>query len=68
MKLENLKASIITAFVVTCYISFILVLVNFGFNNNFVQIWVKSWAIAFILAVPSMLIMIPLINKKLKIK
>jgi hypothetical protein len=65
MNKSNLKFAVITGLVVTSYISFILVAVNAGFNNNFIFIWLRSWSIAFILAFPSLLFVAPFIQKKL---
>lgn len=63
----NLKFTFIMAFIVTSYISFILVAVNAGFEVNFINIWLRSWFIAYLLAVPSLLFLSPFIRKKLKI-
>ncbi|MFV8370753.1 DUF2798 domain-containing protein [Flavobacterium sp. LB2R40] len=65
MKVIHIKASLLTTFIVTSYISFTLVAVNVGFTDGFVFIWLRSWLIAFFLATPSLLIVGPFIRKKL---
>jgi hypothetical protein len=63
---NKVKAAILTAFIVTSYISFTLVYVNYGFNKNFVLIWLRSWLTAFIIAIPSLLFIAPIIKKLLR--
>lgn len=65
MKTQDLKFSLIMAFMVTSYISFTLVIVNVGFTSNFIFIWLRSWLIAFVLATPSLLLVAPLIRDKI---
>ena len=55
----------IIAFVVTCYISFFLVALNTGFTKEFLAIWMRSWLIAFLLAIPSLLFVAPSIKQSL---
>ncbi len=52
------------ALVVTSYISFALVAINAGFTQDFLMIWGRSWLIAFIMALPSLLFVGPAIKKK----
>ena len=66
MNLANIKISLIMAFIVTSYVSFTLVFINIGFEGDFVFIWLRSWLIAFLLATPSLLIIAPLLRKKMK--
>lgn len=61
--IAKVKIAILTAFTVTSYMSFILVLVNIGFTNNFILIWLRSWFTAFIIATPSLLFIAPIIKK-----
>lgn len=67
MSKPNIKFVFTMAFIVTSYISFILVAVNAGFNSNFMTLWLRSWLIAYLLAIPSLLFLPPIIRKKLKI-
>ncbi|MBF2709534.1 DUF2798 domain-containing protein [Flavobacterium soyangense] len=61
-----IKSTLVIALIVTSYITFTLVAVNVGFVQNFIYIWLRSWLIAFILAVPSLLYVAPVIRKKFK--
>lgn len=67
MSKNNIKFAFAMAIVVTSYISFALVAVNAGFNNNFIFIWLRSWLIAFVIAFVSLLFVAPIVRKKLKL-
>ncbi len=62
------KVAILTAFIVTSYISFTLVMINIGFVKNLFLIWLKNWMIAFLLAIPSLLFIAPYIKKRIENK
>ncbi len=66
MTKTTFKFVITTAIVVTSYITFTLVAVNLGFGQNFLSIWLRSWLIAFLLAVPSLKYVAPFIRSKLE--
>ncbi len=61
----ELKTATIIAFVITSYITFTLVAVNVCFIQNFIFVWLRSWLIAFMLALPSLLFVAPFIRKKI---
>ena len=65
MTKANLKFAVVTGIIVTSYITFTLVAVNIGFKSDFIYIWLRSWLIAFLLAVPSLLFVAPIIRKKI---
>ena len=45
--------------VTTCIISFTLIAVNVGFIDRFLFVWLKSWAVSYLLAIPAILILSP---------
>lgn len=61
---KQLMFAMITGLIVTSYITFTVVAVNAGFNNDFIIRWLTSWLIAYVLAVPSLLYLAPFIRKK----
>jgi len=63
MNRPNIRFALITGLIVTSYITFTLVAVNIGFKNNFVFIWLRNWLIAYLLVVPSLLFVGPVIRK-----
>jgi phosphate/sulfate permease len=68
MKTANLKLSIVTALIVTSYMTFVIVAVNIGFVSNFVFMWLRSWFIAFLIATPSIHLIAPYIKEKVNKK
>jgi len=63
MKAKEFKISIITALIVTSYMTFIIIVVNIGFVYNFLFIWLRSWFIAFVIATPSIHVVAPYIKE-----
>lgn len=57
----------IFSFIVTMFMSFIisgiLIVVNLGFVNKFLFIWLSAWWKAWIVAFPSVLFIIPFVKK-----
>jgi integral membrane sensor domain MASE1 len=49
--------------VTTGIISFTLISVNIGYTERFVKIWLKSWAMAYLVVIPAILIVGPQIQK-----
>ena len=49
--------------ITTGIISFTLVSVNIGYTLKFLSIWFRSWGIAYLVAVPAILIIGPRIQK-----
>lgn len=64
MDKSNLKFAIVYGLLVTSYISFTIAFVNIGFSKNFIYTWLRSWTIAFILVVPSLLFLAPYVRGK----
>ena len=66
---QRVAFAVIMGFINTCIISFTLVSVNVGFTDQFMAIWLRSWAIAFAIGIPSILFFGPrvqaLISKRI---
>lgn len=66
MKIE-LKRKVVFALlmgiITTGIISFSLIAINIGFHNSFVQLWLKSWLLAYILVIPAILFIAPLVER-----
>lgn len=62
-----MKQKIVFAFIMgsitTGIISFTLILFNVGFSEKFWGVWLKSWIMAYIVVIPAILIISPLIEK-----
>jgi hypothetical protein len=55
--------ALLMGIVTTCIISFTLISVNIGYNEKFMKIWLRSWAIAYLVVIPAILIIGPGIQK-----
>jgi Protein of unknown function (DUF2798) len=60
---QKIAFALLMGIVTTGLISFTLIYVNVGFKNTFLETWIKSWLIAYSLAVPAVLFVGPLIQK-----
>ena len=47
----------------TGIISFTVVAVNIGFNEHFIKTWLRSWGIGYIVVVPTILFVGPLVKR-----
>lgn len=54
------------AFFMALAMSFIMVLINVGIVDSFFTIWMKSFAIGFVVAVPTSMIAAPLSHKLIR--
>lgn len=43
----------------TGIISFVILALNFGFSDKFPQVWLRSWGIAYVIVIPTILIVGP---------
>lgn len=60
---QKLAFAMLMGIVTTCIISFTLVSVNVGFTGRFLTIWLRSWAIAYLVVIPAILLIGPLMQK-----
>lgn len=66
MMKPHTKFSFTMGFLVTSYVTFILVAVNAGFGGHFISLWLRSWTIAFVLVSFSIYFLAPIVRKWLK--
>jgi len=60
---SKITFALIMGVITTGIISFTLISVNIGFKPNFLKIWFKSWGIAYLVAIPAILIIAPCIQR-----
>lgn len=60
---KKIAFALIMGLITTGIISFSLITINIGFSDNFLKIWTKSWALAYIIVIPAILIIGPRIQK-----
>lgn len=63
MKKKKIAFAMIMGIVTTCIISFLLISINVGFTENFLKIWIKSWMLAYAIAIPAILLIAPRIER-----
>ena len=51
------------ALIMSCCMSLVISLFNVGFVNNFLYIWLKSWGFAFIVGLPTFILVSPVVRK-----
>jgi len=56
---KKLTFAFIMAIFTTGIVTFAAISVNLGFSENFLKIWLKSWAISYVVAIPAILIIAP---------
>ena len=56
---HKLLFALIMGMITTAVISFTLIALNIGFSEKFVITWLRSWSVAYVLAVASMLLIGP---------
>jgi hypothetical protein len=60
---QKIAFALLMGIVTTCIISFTLVSVNVGYSGKFLLIWLRSWAIAYAVVIPAILIIGPQVQK-----
>ncbi len=53
----------IMGIVTTAIISFTLISINVGFGEGFLYIWLRSWAIAYLVVIPAILFIGPQVQR-----
>ncbi|MBB5053308.1 hypothetical protein HNQ36_003299 [Afipia massiliensis] len=51
--------SLLMGVVTTGIISFALLALNLGFSNKFALVWLRSWAVGYVIVVPAILLLGP---------
>lgn len=59
---QRLAFAIVMGLITTASISFALIAINKGFNDKFLAVWLRSWAISYVLAFLSILFISPRIQ------
>lgn len=59
---QKIAFAMLMGVITTCIISFTLVAINVGFGSLFLTVWLRSWAIAYLVVIPAILIIGPKIQ------
>jgi len=60
---QKIAFALLMGIVTTGIISFTLVSVNIGYTERFLAIWLRSWALAYLVVIPAILIIGPQVQK-----
>lgn len=60
---QKLFFAMLMAVVTTGIISFTLLTINLGWIKDFVWIWMRSWAISYLIALPLILLLSPKVQR-----
>ena len=60
---NKIAFALIMGIVTTGIISFTLISINIGFSDRFLSIWLKSWGVAYLVVIPAILLIAPLVQK-----
>jgi hypothetical protein len=60
---QKIAFSMIMGVITTGIISFVLISINVGFSVGFFKIWLKSWGMAYLVVIPSILLIAPSVQK-----
>ena len=62
-KYQNILFAFFMALFMSCIMSIVICLHNFGFVENILFIWLKSWGFAFVVAFPTVSVVAPIVRK-----
>jgi hypothetical protein len=62
---QKIAFALIMGIVTTGIISFTLVSINVGFGEHFLKIWLRSWGVAYLVVIPTILTIGPQIQKRI---
>jgi hypothetical protein len=60
---NKIAFALIMGIITTGIISFTLISINIGFTERFLGIWTKSWAMAYLVVIPAILLIAPRVQK-----
>lgn len=60
---KKIVFAMIMGIVTTAIVSFTLIAINVGFGEKFLTVWVRSWMLAYVVAIPAILVIAPKIEK-----
>jgi hypothetical protein len=60
---QKITFALLMGIVTTGIISFTLISVNIGYGAQFFRIWLRSWGLAYIVVIPCILLLGPVVEK-----
>lgn len=66
-KYQHFVFAFFMALLMSCIMSLVISVFNVGFVENILSIWIKAWGFAFIVAMPAVLLVSPVVRKLVKL-
>jgi hypothetical protein len=60
---QKVAFALLMGIITTGIISFSLIAINLGFTDNFLKVWLKSWASAYFIVIPAILFIGPKVQQ-----
>jgi hypothetical protein len=60
---QKIAFALLMGIVTTGIISFVLVSLNLGWPPSYIDTWLQSWAVAYIIVIPAILLISPIVEK-----
>ena len=60
---HKITFALLMGIITTGIISFTLISINIGFGERFLQTWLRSWGMAYLVVIPAILLLGPQIQK-----
>ena len=62
-KYQKLVFAFFMALIMSCIMSFVISAFNVGLHSQIVQVLLKAWAFAFVVAFPTIMVVAPIVQK-----
>ncbi len=62
-KHQKIVFAFFMALFMSCIMSFVISIFNVGLVSNIIQVWLKAWSFAFVIAFPTITVVAPFANK-----
>jgi hypothetical protein len=60
---QRIVIALLMGIVPTGVVSFLVMWMNFGFSETFLRTWLRSWSIAYVIMVPIIFILAPVVDR-----
>jgi Protein of unknown function (DUF2798) len=60
---KKISFALLMGIVTTCIISFTLISINVGYTTQFLTVWLRSWITAYLVVIPAILLISPVVQK-----
>jgi uncharacterized membrane protein YjjB (DUF3815 family) len=66
-KYQHIVFAFFMALLMSCIMSFVISVFNVGLVNNILSIWLKAWSFAFVVAFPTVVLVVPAVRKMMNL-